>query len=380
MSQLMQILTWPLRAIRLIVFVAAAGARMLTSNSVEVPPNFAGDLLTSNGAMTNSRQIQSPTLITYHPEYHHFRPAMVDASLAAAASLGVGYIRSDVRWRYVFPDGVHVNEQAFAWYRVYFKAARDRYGLHAIIVLGDPPPTLKGQSEDALLSAWAIYVQEVVKRLGDICDFYQILNEPNNPVYRLYSADRVCAAVSIAASAIRSRDIHAVLSINVATDLSNWKWWLEQILRGCGSRIDVIGLDHYPGTWTTSAPSDWRDIRNFLTEVKSAKPDSIWFDHQVAIMETGFSTNVPWLRGEKQQVSFFDAFDAELQLEGDRIGLVGFYELSDRDSRAILDPEAHFGLVTSDRLTPKAAFARVREICSRIRAGSPRRDPIRPVK
>jgi hypothetical protein len=78
-------------------------------------------------------------------------------------------------------------------------------------------------------------------------------------------------------------------------------------------------------------------------------------------METGFSTNAP-MRDQEHQTEYFEiamkvaAILKRLSSKTDP--LFGIYELCDGDSSAWLDPEAHFGLLTSD-LRPKRAFETV---------------------
>ena len=78
-------------------------------------------------------------------------------------------------------------------------------------------------------------------------------------------------------------------------------------------------------------------------------------------METGFSTNFLG-RGEISQAEYFEGVVKVAQklkaANGGDAPFLGIYELCDEDSQSWLDPEAHFGLLTSD-LRPKRAFATV---------------------
>jgi hypothetical protein len=92
----------------------------------------------------------------------------------------------------------------------------------------------------------------------------------------------------------------------------------------------------------------------------------------MAIIETGYATNLqPW-RSEQQQANYFRTLEnAIIRLDArigrDGLALVGIHELSDGDIHAFLDPEAHFGLLTSDTLRRKAAFDVVGRIFRAIR-------------
>lgn len=46
--------------------------------------------------------------VTYHPEYQDFNASYARRGLEEAAALGVEFVRTDVRWSAVLPDGVTV--------------------------------------------------------------------------------------------------------------------------------------------------------------------------------------------------------------------------------------------------------------------------------
>jgi hypothetical protein len=98
--------------------------------------------------------------------------------------------------------------------------------------------------------------------------------------------------------------------------------------------------------------------------IASAPPESPWFRRHLAIMETGFSTNT-MMRDQSCQSEYFENLvRVARELKHCSLGngpVLGIYELCDGDTSAWLDPEAHFGLLTSD-LRPKKAFSTVREI------------------
>jgi len=156
--------------------------------------------------------------------------------------------------------------------------------------------------------------------------------------------------------------------------LPRWKDAIESLLHTAGAWIDVIALDHYPGTWTFSDSSDWEGIISLQQEIKSSSAASPWRGHSLALLETGYATNIPWFRDESAQADYYRQFGAILkQLDSEQHGvplaLVGFYELCDMDSHAPVDPEAHFGLISSDTLQRKSAFATVQQICRSLRTG-----------
>jgi hypothetical protein len=81
-------------------------------------------------------------------------------------------------------------------------------------------------------------------------------------------------------------------------------------------------------------------------------------------METGYSTNVPFVRGGKAQANYFQKLRRSVG-ELRRLEFVGIYELTDENSDAKPDPEANFGLLDS-RLRRKEAFAEAQRLFSEL--------------
>lgn len=309
-------------------------------------------------------------MVTYHPWYQGFHAGAVNACLAEVAALGAGYLRSDVRWADVLPDGLHPDEAALRWYRAYFVAARDWYGVRPLIVLSQPPAavTRLDSRGDEFLARWEAYIDLVATRLGDLCELYQPMNEPNNPVYSFFPPDRQPAAIRVAAERIHAHAPTARVMINVLMDLWNWRDRVDALLQAAGEHIDIIGIDHYPGTWTFSDGADWDAL---ITLARSAATrQGPWATTSLALAETGYATNAAWLRDDARQVEYFQRFIQIAQTvdtvsPGTALSLIGVYELIDMDTHALLDPERHFGLLTSDH-SRKPAFARISQFFAHL--------------
>jgi hypothetical protein len=141
---------------------------------------------------------------------------------------------------------------------------------------------------------------------------------------------------------------------------------LQEIMGATRSSVDVVGLDYYPGTWTLSPSSDWNPVTQLLAEARRSRL-SVLHGRKFAVVETGYSTNFPVWRGESEQVRYFQRLEravARLDAETEPGALVwlGIHELCDEDSQAFVDPEAHFGLLTSQTLQRKAGFAELQRI------------------
>lgn len=280
--------------------------------------------------------------------------------------MGAGYVRSDVRWSDVMPDVRTPDERAFDWYRGYFKAARDWYGLRPLMVLSNAPEAFKHLSGTMRMSSWKSYIEAVMSRLGDLCTVYQVFNEPNNPVYRIFPEAEAEAALGIAAETIRKHNPSSTVIVNLAIDFPKWKEVLTKLLVQAKSAVNVIAIDYYPGTWSLQVGANWSSVMNLMAQAKH--PESLWSGHPIAIMETGYATNVPTFRNEVQQRVYFENLerigrDLDAILGPALLPIVGIYELCDSDSSAFLDPEAHFGLLKSN-LTHKPAFVAAKRLCS----------------
>ncbi len=360
------------RITQLAVFLAASAIRSSITRPSKLVPGAKTEVWAQLTPPNNSRvSVASRAVITYHPWYQNFHTSQVSQCLSEISALGVTYVRSDVRWSDVIPDGQQPDEMAFRWYREYFEVAYNQYGLEPFVVLSNPPASVKELRPEPLLAAWNHYVEQVVLHLGDICSIYQVLNEPNNPVYSIFGGDRVADAINSASLLIRSMVSHPQIVINVIVDLWNWQETIDNLLKCAGHSIDVIGLDHYPGTWTTTSESDWAGIEEIAAQAQQGVPGSIWKGKTLAILETGYSTNVRWFRNYQRQSDFFQHFqaflrDIEIRYQKPVFAFVGFYELTDAATDAPLDPEAHFGLLTSE-LERKPAFGVVQAICATLK-------------
>ena len=302
--------------------------------------------------------------VTYHPEYQDFNASKANHALAEAAALGAEFVRTDVRWSAVLPDGMTPDGKAFDWYRAYFKIAC-AYGLKPLIVLSSPPAAIRGLSKRELLNRWQLYVEQVVARLGDLCVTFQVFNEPNNPIYSIFDSATLPEAVMSASQLIKSRVPEAKVLVNFLADIPHWRRNAELLLYHTGTSIDVVGIDHYPGTWALGPNKSWASCMQTLSGIDTTIPGTVWYGRTLAIVETGFSTNIPRVRGQAQQKEFYLDLAQSLQTLGplrNRLLLVGFYELCDSNSHAFLNPEAHFGLLMDDCATRKPAFSIAKQI------------------
>jgi hypothetical protein len=351
------IVAWRSRAFQVLSFLIAAALRRGKLVTVSTPATRATEWERAESpSVLSPPPINLLALITYHPEYHSFDPKRAIESLVAARRLGVGWLRTDVRWHAVFPAGDVPDQRALVWYTNFLRASSG-CGLRNMVVLSSPPKVILAQSSAKKLESWGRFVETVADELGAWCSAYQLLNEPNNPVYSFFALHEAGPALIRGASIIHDADPSAQVVVNISMDIWGWSKYLQSLLQISGSSIDIIGLDHYPGTWTVGFHDRWAEVIQLADAIVSASPGSPWFKRRLAILETGFSTNAPH-RAYRQQSEYLERVGSVArQLKG-KLGessiLLGIYELCDGDTSAWLDPEAHFGVMTSDLLVKGA--------------------------
>ncbi len=119
--------------------------------------------------------------------------------------------------------------------------------------------------------------------------------------------------------------------VNVFADCFFWSNYLESWLNSAaGSWINIIAIDHYPGTWTMTSYSDWSPL---VSLIKIAQQY-----HKIpAIMETGYPTKGDD-HNEKEQVKFINtAFSVIAKIASKhQIAFVSWYTLWDEPHSGIL--------------------------------------------
>ncbi len=349
-------------------FLFAAGfRRWRLSGKGYGPSGKSADWPQASQLSIPATRLNPRLMISYHPEYHEFDPKRVDKCLGFCGQLGVGWIRTDIRWNQLIPNGAKIDLDALSWYRKFLTVVA-WYGLRSFVVLSSPPTAVLRQNGRGRLESWGQFVRIAVGELGSLCSGYQLMNEPNTPVYGFLSFEDSVDAFVDGASIIHSAFPNAPVAVNISLDIWDAKRHLNQLLDRTGSAINIIGIDHYPGTWTIGRNDPWAAVSELADKIESAKPGSAWFKRQLAIMETGYSSN-SILRDFSKQALYFRGLNemiGRLRLKSPkRLALLGIYELCDGDSRAWLDPEAHFGIMTSD-LRPKPAFAQISELAETL--------------
>src|SRR5664280_231253 len=125
MGSLIGAFLWQLRVLQVGMFLSVAGMRRWLASRDGGPAGRANDWPAAANPKVPANPLNSIAMISYHPEYHRFDPALAVASLLACIDLGVGWLRTDIRWNELVPDGINYDSQALAWYRSFLSAASD---------------------------------------------------------------------------------------------------------------------------------------------------------------------------------------------------------------------------------------------------------------
>lgn len=347
------------RVLQVAMFAAAAGVRGLFAKE-QVPTGAFVVPASRSTKVAEPLAIQDGKgLVTYHPAYDRYDGERVTRALREAAAVGATYLRSDINWRDVMPAPGEINSSALEWYASFFRAVRETFGFTPLVVLSNPARSVVALPVRRRLELWEQYVSTVVKPLQGTCRHFQLLNEPNNLVFRFFPITATADALRTAATVIRAGVPRAHLSVNFLIDIWPWRSQLEELLSSAREAIDTVGIDTYPETWAIGVRSGFEYLSSFPQSLR-AQLGVLRSDQTLAIMETGYSTNIPVIRGETAQQKYFQRLRQSVR-ELQKLEFVGVYELTDENSDAKLDPEANFGLLDS-RFRRKMAFGEAQRL------------------
>ena len=217
--------------------------------------------------------------------------------------LGARYIRTDFIAEEFKPySWSEWDINTIKWYHKFINEAKKR-GIQVIMILnfksdGWYEKIYKNVGAKSFFNVWREYCEKMAREFGRDVYYYQILNEENGV---FTSNDKIKrddepSVFATAYQALRKYDNNFKTIVNVLTDyavsgdIARLKYWCNN----AGQYIDVLAIDHYPGTWggplgwenymgTWEVVSDW----NILDDLMSI---CVEYNKEGAIMETGFST------------------------------------------------------------------------------------------
>jgi hypothetical protein len=307
--------------------------------------------------------------------------ALLARDLNLIAEVGARFVRADAWWYAIEPERGVIDANALASYGAFFAACRAR-GLEALIVLSNAPAWARELYErgerTAFFDAFERYAAEVAKVAGSQARYYQLWNEPNHVLdfvdgegdVTLFARGRAGIHRGLGLAGVPNHRFTTMLNVLVdGHDLPfgpSWQTDVDFYLERAASSIDVIGIDHYPGTW--SVGSFGGNIIDRLAALGRR------WKKAVAVLEIGLATprcTMPWNDEDAQarwinsELPLLRAKTRAAIASGVRVEMLNWFRLDDRNTGECFDPENHFGLVHTDR-TKKPAFDALRHQIDRF--------------
>lgn len=285
--------------------------------------------------------------------------ARVERDLELIADLGVGWIRTPIRWIYLQSREGEID---FSWgnsfYDWYFEKI-SAFGLRTMVILGDDIPSNLGRYPT---EHFHTFVSKVLARYRRFVQIAQIANElgiGNKQPFR-WPWPRALEFVRAGIEAVREVENDLTVVVNTLVDVPLvWKKWIDYLDEG-GLDYDYVGLDHYPGSWSPGGAMNWKKV---IT--KAGKH----FQKPAMITETGYSTYLPEWTGmhcQSTQARFiYNLF--RLLKSQPALDFVFWFCFRDYDFSHHMYPiEEHFGLVDR-RSRPKTGYWALRKTAESLR-------------
>lgn len=314
------------------------------------------------------RPARTPCYVTIHAGELGYDLNKADQVLKKVVDLGFEGVRTDVFWFDIEPTRNHLDKSKLRFYTSFVSKVR-WFGLDPLIILSGAPQwatRLYNQNKAAFWIEYEQYVREVLLWIRDRVDNYQLWNEANHVMDPIHAQDD-WQLFYRAGSLVKALDPSAKTYINVMADLAGWESAVTSWLHKAGAYVDVIGIDHYPGTWTCCSWTDWGPLDTLIRKINT--PGTSWYGKEGMVMETGYSSWAWFIADEYDQRNWINQSIPAMRARIDnnhrnnpyRIVGVGFYQLIDTCTDAY-DPkncwshdpifgqgiEAHFGILHSN--------------------------------
>ena len=345
-----------------------------SGSPLDTDTGLPSDTDSGNADTADTGDTQEPTAVEFG-WYFSVHAVEVNYDLADSltafehiTALGGTGVRTDIYWKDLEPAQGQWDEETFAFYDDYVSLAIERGVEPMVIVSGAPDWAVALYLVDsaAFWEAFDAYVQRVVERVGDRVTHYQLWNEPNHIIDPIASEDDHLL-FSRAGAVIRAVDPDAVFYANALTDIAYWEEAVTDWVEQAADYIDVIGIDHYPGTWSGVDYTDWSPLDTLTRRIND--PADPWYGKQGAIMETGYSSWAPWVADEEDQRDWIEQSMPVLRErvvsnnETNEYAVLhgNFYQLIDVDTDGV-GQEAHFGILHSNFTEKQGYSALVQQI------------------
>ncbi len=284
-------------------------------------------------------------------------------ALSLARELGANAIRTDLPWDRLETRPGQWDQAKITWYREFFATA-NTFGLAPMPSLVRPPRwarRLYRGDPTAFLACWRRYCETVARITEGHVHLVQVWNEPANPFLRLFDRryptltlfnwSHIAEVFRVASETLRGALGPLEVAVNLAADSAGWERFVSDLLDQSPDACDIIGIDHYPGTWALQPADNWAVLDRLLTRVND--PNDTWYGKQPAIIETGYSTYLPGWKTDRRQARWIEqalpriqAINEEWrQRGGQTLAILGWYELYDEPGGRMIPPLSRFGIL-----------------------------------
>lgn len=329
-------------------------------------------LLSVSAGVTNTQATPVPNF-QWGVNFHTWAPDCdFDISRANAAfdrivDLGGKFVRTDISWKYLEPTNGYWDQSKIDFFNNYINAANAK-GLFVVAIVTHAPQWALDMYKSNPSQFWVEYqqyVQKVCQLYGDRIYYYQMWNEANHLIDPINSNDD-WKLFYYAGKTIAQYDTNGYKRIlNVFCNTTGWTDTVDSWMTNAKDYIDVIGIDHYPGTWSYGNGSDWYPLDWLSSYI--ANPTSNGYGKEGAIMETGYSSWAWMLADEYDQRNWVNTalpiirtkINTHNAAYSNDIILGSIYELADDNTNGGANPELHFGFMHSDWYTAGNAAKKV---------------------
>jgi hypothetical protein len=277
-------------------------------------------------------------------------------------ALGGEGVRTDIFWKEIEPTRGITDTDQVAFYQNYFRIAAE-INVKPLVIFSNPPEwaiqLYRSGNKEEFWIAYESYVRLATIMVKEYTEHYQLWNEANH-IIDIINEDDDWELIYRAGVIVRSLDPTAMLSVNVMANVLGWEESVTRWVQNAGEYIDVIGIDHYPGTWAGFNYTDWTPVETLIRRINDES--DLWYGKYGAVMETGFSSWILGFADESSQRTWINQSLTQLrtiisqanQVNEYKVLFANYYQLIDVDTDGI-GQEAHFGILHSD-FTPKVGF------------------------
>ncbi len=298
--------------------------------------------------------------------------------------LGITYVRIDFTWAGFEPSRDGIDWNHVAYWDAAVRVIRSR-GVGIVAILsgpipgwastlfngcpGIPPPC--PPDKEAFFAEWREFAAFIASRYGQDVQYYQLLNEENHFSHSLFDHEHQYGeprafyeaylgleeGTGLVSFTHKSR-FKTIVNAFADPGGDEFNAWFRDILNDPWGpiSIDVVAIDHYPGTWCCG--SNYRDWAALDTLLAIARD----FGKELGVLETGFTSYGPNPLGNPQhfqtdQEAFVDQAMDQVLVKRNSFAstdplnaflLLSYYEFIDLCSDCGGWPltENHFGILT----------------------------------